>query len=315
MYDSFIKEKIEEIRRVVGQRKAMVATSGGVDSSTVAVLAYRALGDRLHCIFVDHGLSRLGEPEKVAWIYDMLGIPLKIVDAKEMFMEALKGIKDPEQKRKRIGECFIRLFEREAERVGVEVLIQGTIAPDWVESGVGREKIKSHHNVGGLPERIKLQILEPLRELYKDEVRELAKELGIPPEIVERQPFPGPGMAVRIVGEVTPERLETVKKANLIVEEEIENAVETGSLSHKPWQYFAALIPLRTVGVKGDTRAYQDAIVIRAVESEDGMTADVSKLPWPLLSRITSRIFSEIPTVSRVFYDTTTKAPGTIELE
>ncbi len=300
--EEFVQKAIEEIRERVKDGKAIIALSGGVDSSVCAVLAHKAIGDRLIPVFVDTGLMRAGEPERIKEIFGPMG--LVFVDAKDEFFKALKGVTDPEQKRKVIGELFVRIFEKIAEEHGAEYLIQGTIYPDVIESQGG---IKSHHNVGGFPTKYKFKdVIEPLRELYKDEVREIARYLGLPEEISERMPFPGPGLAVRIVGEVTPEKVEIVRKANAIVEEELKD--------FKKWQAFAALIGKAT-GVKGDMRVYGYIIAIRAVDSRDGMTADVLEIDYETLRRITLRITSEIPEVTRVVYDLTPKPPATIEFE
>ncbi len=297
----FIDQAIEEIRREV-KGKAIIALSGGVDSSVCAVLAHKALGENLIPVYVDSGLMRRFESERIEELFSHLG--LVRVNAADRFLNALKGIVDPEEKRKIIGETFIRVFEEVAASVGAEYLIQGTIYPDRIESEGG---IKSHHNVGGLPLNIEFKgIIEPMRDLYKDEVREVARALGLPLEISERMPYPGPGLAVRIVGEITKEKLDVVRSANAIVEEEI--------LPFKPWQAFAAVIGKAT-GVKGDNRVYGWIVAVRAVSSRDAMTADVLELPWNVLEGISSRITSEIPGVSRVVYDITPKPPGTIEFE
>ena len=300
--EEFVKKAVEEIRREVGDGKAIIALSGGVDSSVCTVLAYKAIGDRLVPVFVDTGLMREGEPERVKEVFGKMN--LVFIDAKEEFFEALKGVTDPEEKRKVVGELFVRIFERVAEEKGAEYLIQGTIYPDIIESQGG---IKSHHNVGGFPTKYKFKkVIEPLRELYKDEVREVARYLGLPEEISERMPFPGPGLAVRVVGEVTPEKVEVVRKATKIVEEELKDTPK--------WQAFAALIGKAT-GVKGDVRVYGYVIAVRAVESRDGMTADPLKLDYEKLRRIALRITNEIPEVVRVVYDVTPKPPATIEYE
>ncbi|WP_297489519.1 glutamine-hydrolyzing GMP synthase [Thermococcus sp.] len=307
MWEDFIREKIEEIRKTVGDGKAIIALSGGVDSSTAAVLAHKAIGERLHAVFVNTGFMRKNEPEFVVKTFrDEFGLNLHYVDASERFFEALKGVTDPEEKRKIIGRVFIEVFEEVAREVDAQFLIQGTIAPDWIES---KGKIKSHHNVGGLPERLNLKLIEPLRDLYKDEVRELAKELGLPEKIYNRMPFPGPGLAVRVLGEVTPEKIAIVREANAIVEEEIEKA------GLNPWQAFAVLLGVKTVGVQGDIRAYKETVAVRVVESLDGMTANAMDVPFEVLQRIAFRITSEIPEVGRVLYDITNKPPATIEFE
>ena len=298
----FVENAIKEIREKVKDGKAIIALSGGVDSSVCTVLAYKAIGDRLIPVFVDTGLMREGEPERIRKIFGNMG--LVFIDAKDEFFKALKGVTDPEQKRKVIGELFVRIFERVAEEHNAEYLIQGTIYPDIIESQGG---IKSHHNVGGFPTKYNFKdVIEPLRELYKDEVREVARYLGLPEEISERMPFPGPGLAVRIVGEVTPEKVEIVRKANKIVEEELAD--------YEKWQCFAALIG-RATGVKGDVRVWGYVISVRAVESRDGMTADPIKIDYEKLRRIALRITGEIDKVSRVVYDITPKPPATIEYE
>ena len=293
---------------------AIIACSGGVDSTVAAVAASMAVGDRLHCVYVDTGLMRKHETDQIRAIFTDQGIELTVLHASERYFEALHGITDPEQKRKIIGEVFIRLFEGEQERIGAKYLVQGTIAPDWIESGGGvRDTIKSHHNVGGLPEDMTLVVVEPLRDLYKDEVRELARHLNI--SVAERQPFPGPGLAVRCLGALTPERVEVVREACAIVEEELESVAALGDID-LPWQYFAALLPVRSVGVHGDVRAYGETIVVRAVMSLDGMSARYAELPHALLQRISTRITNQLKgAVNRVVYDVTHKPPGTIEWE
>jgi len=311
---SFIEESIREIRARVGERRAICAISGGVDSSVAAVLVHRAIGDRLTCIFVDHGLLRRGEAAQVVEVIrGKFHIPLIHVDASQRFLSRLKGVTDPEQKRKIIGEEFIRVFEEEAAKLGeVDFLVQGTLYPDVVESGTATAAvIKSHHNVGGLPENMQLELIEPLRWLFKDEVRELGSELGLPEEVLWRQPFPGPGLAVRILGEVTPEKLEILRHADAIVREEIYQA----GLHRQIWQYFAVLPDLRSVGVMGDGRTYAYTVAVRAVHSQDGMTADWVRLPYEVLERISSRIVNEVAGVNRVVYDITSKPPATIEWE
>jgi len=300
--DKFIPESIEKIKKDV-KGKAIIALSGGVDSSVCAVLAHRAIGDLLTPIYIDTGLMRKGETERIKKIFSDMN--LQVIDGKENFLRALKGLTDPEKKRKAVGEAFIREFEKEARKLGASYLIQGTIYPDRIESEGG---IKSHHNVGGLPSVIDFKgIIEPIADLYKDEVREVARALGLPGEISDRMPFPGPGLSVRIIGEVTEEKLEVVRAANAIVEEELVK-------QFKPWQTFAALLEKGT-GVKGDIRVHGWIIAVRAVSSRDGMTAEAMELPWDVLRRIQSRITSEIPDVSRVLYDLTPKPPGTIEFE
>jgi GMP synthase (glutamine-hydrolysing) len=297
----FINKAINEIRQQV-QGRAVIGLSGGVDSSVCAVLAHKALGERLVPVYVDSGLMRQFESERIELLFKDLG--LVRVNANEKFLEALRGVEDPENKRKIVGETFIRVFEDEARKIKADTLIQGTIYPDRIESEGG---IKSHHNVGGLPSTMEFKrIVEPLRDLYKDEVREVARALDLPIEISERMPYPGPGLAVRIIGEVTKEKLEVVRAANAIVEEEISKL--------SPWQAFAAIIGKAT-GVKGDNRVYGWIIAVRSVSSRDAMTADVMELDWKILRQISSRITGEIPSVSRVVYDLTPKPPGTIEFE
>lgn len=309
MFDpkKFIPKAAEEIKKQVGSETAIIALSGGVDSSAAAVLAHRALGKRLVAVFVDHGLMRKNEEKEIVEIFkDKLGMNLVVINAKERFLKALKGVTDPEKKRKIIGEHFIRVFEDVAKRERAEFLVQGTIAPDWIESMGG---IKSHHNVAGLPSGMVLKLVEPLRDLYKDEVRKVARELKLQESISERMPFPGPGLAVRVLGELTPEKIAIVKEANAIVEEEIRKA------GLKPWQALAALLEGKSVGVKGDIREYGYTIAVRAVESVDAMTATAMPLPWEVLKKIQKRITREIPRVTRVLYDITDKPPATIEFE
>lgn len=300
--EKFVENAIKEIKERIGDGKAIIALSGGVDSSVCAVLGHRAIGRRLIPVFVDTGLMREGEPERIKEIFGEMG--LVFIDARKEFFDALRGIVDPEKKRKVVGELFVRIFERVAEEHNAEYLIQGTIYPDIIESQGG---IKSHHNVGGFPTKYRFRdVIEPLRELYKDEVREVARYLGLPPEISERMPFPGPGLAVRIVGEVTPEKVEVVRRANKIVEEELEG--------YDKWQCFAALIG-RATGVKGDVRVWGYVISVRAVGSRDGMTANPLNIDYEKLRRIALRITGEIDKVSRVVYDITPKPPATIEYE
>jgi len=309
-----VERAVREIREAVGGSKAVIALSGGVDSSVAAALAAKALGDRLVAVHVDHGLMRMNESEAVEETFRELGVDLVVVRARRRFLDRLRGVVDPEEKRKIIGEEFIRVFEAEARRTGAEYLIQGTIYPDRIESGFRRhsDKIKTHHNVGGLPLNIEFKaVIEPLRDLYKDEVRALGARLGLPEAIVRRQPFPGPGLAVRIVGEVTKEKLELLRRADAVVCEE----VEASGLSEKVWQYFAVLTDTKSTGVKGDERAYGWTVAVRIVESVDGMTAGFSKAPWDLLERISTRITNEVPEVTRVVYDITHKPPSTIEWE
>jgi len=312
--EDFIERAVEEIRREVGEGKAIIALSGGIDSSTTAVLAARAIGDRLYAVFVDHGFMREGEPEQIREYFSKAIKNFIFVDARKRFLDRLRGVTDPEQKRKIIGEEFVRVFEEVARRVGAEYLLQGTIYPDRIESGFRRfsDKIKTHHNVAGLPSKMEFKkVVEPLRDLYKDEVREIAKKLGLPDEIVYRQPFPGPGLAVRVIGEVTEEKLKIVRQADKIVREEIERA----GLARGLWQYFAVLTSTKSTGVKGDARAYGYTIAVRIVESRDAMTANFAKIPYDVLERISTRITNEIPEVTRVVYDITNKPPATIEWE
>jgi GMP synthase (glutamine-hydrolysing) len=300
--DKFIQDSIKKIKKDIKGR-AIIALSGGVDSSVCAVLAHRAIGDLLTPIYIDTGLMRKGETETIKKIFSDMN--LQVIDGKENFLKALKGKTDPEIKRKAVGEAFIREFEREARLLGAKCLIQGTIYPDRIESEGG---IKSHHNVGGLPSVMDFEsIVEPIADLYKDEVREVARALGLPKEISDRMPFPGPGLSVRIIGEVTDEKLDVVREANAIVEEELLE-------QFKPWQTFAALLEKGT-GVKGDVRVHGWIIAVRAVQSRDGMTAEAMELPWDVLQKIQSRITSEITNVSRVLYDLTPKPPATIEFE
>ncbi|HOM81870.1 MAG TPA: glutamine-hydrolyzing GMP synthase [Armatimonadota bacterium] len=311
---NFIEEATEQIRATVGNGKVFCATSGGVDSMTLAALVHRAVGDQLTCVFVNHGLLRKGEAEQVRRTFaEHLRFPLVYVDAEARFLERLRGVTDPEQKRKIIGHEFIHVLEAEADKVkGVGFLAQGTLYPDVIESGTGSAaKIKTHHNVGGLPERMRLKLVEPFRRLFKDEVRRVGTELGLPPEIVGRHPFPGPGLAVRILGEITPERLEILREADAIAIEELRNA----GLYDQIWQAFCTLLPVRSVGVMGDQRTYAYPIVIRAVTSEDAMTASWARIPYDVLERISSRISNEVRGVNRVVYDISSKPPATIEWE
>jgi len=310
----FVEKQVRWIRETV-RGKAIVALSGGVDSTVAAVLAERAIGSELLGIHVDTGLMRKGESEKLRAVFQRLGLHFRIVNASERFLKAIEGVADPEEKRRIIGAEFIRVFDEEAKSFGAEYLVQGTIAPDWIESGdTARDRIKSHHNVGGLPSTLQLRLVEPLRDLYKDEVREIARYLGV--ETSERQPFPGPGLAIRIAGEVNQERLETVREACAIVEEEIEKAYASSIITELPWQYFAVLLPIRSVGVQGDVRAYGYTIVVRAVRSKDAMTARFSDLPRELLEQISTRITNRLSSkVTRVLFDITNKPPATIEWE
>jgi GMP synthase (glutamine-hydrolysing) len=304
--EEFINESVGRIREQVGDGHAIIGLSGGVDSSVASLLVAKAIGSNLTAVFVDTGFMRKGEPEMVKKTFDgKYGLNFKLVDARDEFMDALKGVSDPEVKRKIIGHKFIEVFEREANKEDSKFLVQGTIAPDWIETG---GKIKSHHNVT-LPHGMILELVEPLRDLYKDEVREVARVQGLPAEISERIPFPGPGLAVRVLGGITPTRLEAVKEADAIVLEEIEKA------GLKPWQALAAILPGRATGVKGDEREYGYMIAVRAVESLDAMTATSMEIPWEVQRKIADRITSEVRGVTRVLYDLTNKPPSTIEFE
>ena len=315
-----VEESVAAIAAQVGDGRAVCGLSGGVDSSVAAALAHRALGDRLTCVFVDTGLLRKGEAEQVVETFGRnMGAELVHTDASERFFERLRGVSDPERKRSIIGELFIRTFEESAAEISdtgkAEFLVQGTLYPDVIESGTGHAaKIKSHHNVGGLPDDLEFELVEPLVRLFKDEVRQVGKALGLPDEIVQRQPFPGPGLAVRVIGEVTPEAVALLQEADAIVREEIA-AYSAANPDHEVWQYFAVLPDVRTVGVMGDERTYAHLIVIRAVTSEDAMTADWARLPPEVLATMSSRIINEVPQVNRVAYDITSKPPGTIEWE
>jgi len=319
--DSWVDDAIENVRAQVGDANVLCALSGGVDSAVAATLVSRAIGKQLTCIYVDTGLMRKNESAGVlAAFRDVLHLNVVHVDARARFLERLAGIADPEEKRIRIGHEFIAIFEEEAKKIpDVRFLVQGTLYPDVIESKTpgskAGHKIKSHHNVGGLPERMALGLVEPLRALFKDEVREAGRVLGLPNAIVERQPFPGPGLAVRIIGDVTPERLDTVREADFIVTSEIDAAIAEGRLSPRPWQYFAVLTPVRSVGVMGDGRTYGNLVGVRAITSEDGMTADWARLPHDLLAKIAARIVNEVPGINRVAYDITSKPPATVEWE
>jgi GMP synthase (glutamine-hydrolysing) len=313
---SVIEDQIERISAQVGEGRAICGLSGGVDSSVAALLVHRAIGDRLTCVFVDHGLLRKNEADQVVAAFrDHFHVPLIAVDASERFLARLKGVSDPEEKRKRIGAEFIRVFEEEAARLqDVRFLVQGTLYSDVIESGggTGAATIKSHHNVGGLPKELGLELVEPLRALFKDEARAVGAELGLPERLVWRQPFPGPGLAIRIVGgEVTRERLEVLREADAILQDEI----RAGGLYQQLWQSFCVLPDIRSVGVQGDSRTYGHVVAIRAVTSDDAMTADWARLPYELLDRVSSRIVSELRSVGRVVLDITSKPPGTIEWE
>ncbi len=311
--DKFINEAVSNLKKEV-DGKALIAFSGGVDSTVCAGLVHKAIGKDLIAVHVDTGYMRKYESENVKKLMEEMGLNYHFVDASKDFYKTLKGITDPEKKRKIIGEKFIEEFDKIAEKEDIEYLVQGTIAPDWIESGGElRDTIKSHHNVGGLPEKMKLKLVEPLRDLYKDEVRKVARELDL--SVSERQPFPGPGLAIRILGEATPERTEVVREACDIVEKEILKAAEKG-LMEKPWQYFAVLIPSKTVGVHGDRRVYGDIIAIRAVNSIDAMTCSFSNIPNKVIDKISTRITNILgDKINRVVYDVTNKPPGTIEWE
>jgi GMP synthase (glutamine-hydrolysing) len=312
--EDLIDKMVKEVRTEVGDGKAIIGLSGGIDSSVATAIAARALNSRLTAVFVDHGFMREGEPEEVRNAFKNFKLNFVTANAQERFMEKLTNVTDPEKKRKIIGEEFVRVFEQIAEKSGADYLIQGTIYPDRIESGFRRnsDKIKTHHNVAGLPAKIKFEkILEPLRDLYKDEVRRVAKMLELPDAIVSRQPFPGPGLAVRIIGELTREKVNIAKKADKIVREEIEKA----NLQESLWQYFAILTDTKATGVKGDARAYGYVVAVRAAESREAMTASFAKIPYQVLEKISTRITNEIPEVTRVVYDITHKPPATIEWE
>ncbi|MFV0298243.1 MAG: glutamine-hydrolyzing GMP synthase, partial [Hyphomicrobiaceae bacterium] len=313
----FRTAEVEKIRAQVGSSKVICGLSGGVDSAVAAVLVHEAIGDQLTCIFVDHGLMRMNEAEEVVNLFrGTYNIPLIHVDASQQFLGELHGVVDPEQKRKTIGRLFIEVFEAESRKIGgAEYLVQGTLYPDVIESvsftGGPSVTIKSHHNVGGLPERMNLKLVEPLRELFKDEVRELGRELGLPDAFVGRHPFPGPGLAIRCPGEVTVEKMDILRKADAIYLDEIRKA----GLYDEIWQAFAVLLPVRTVGVMGDARTYDHVCALRAVTSTDGMTADFYQFPHDVIGRIATRIVNEVNGINRVVYDVTSKPPGTIEWE
>lgn len=312
--DNFAKNMIEDIRSEIGEGKALCALSGGVDSSVAAVLVSKAIGKNLTCIFVDHGLLRKDEGDQVEKVFkEKFDINFIRVNAQKRFLDKLRGITEPERKRKIIGEEFIRVFEEEKTKLGAfDYLVQGTIYPDVIESGTDTaEVIKSHHNVGGLPEDVDFKLIEPLKELFKDEVRKVGREIGVPEEVVSRQPFPGPGLGIRVVGEVTEEKLEIVREADFIFRDEIAKA----GLDKEIWQYFAALPNVKSVGVMGDERTYNHAIALRAVLSVDGMTSDWARIPFEVMDRISNRIVNNVKGINRVFYDVTSKPPSTIELE
>nr|WP_293120346.1 glutamine-hydrolyzing GMP synthase [Moorena sp. SIO4G3] len=320
---AFIEEAIREVRAKVGDKRVLLALSGGVDSSTLAFLLHRAIGDKLTCMFIDQGFMRKGEPEQLVKLFEEeFSIQVEYVNARDRFLDRLAGVTDPEEKRRRIGHEFIRVFEEESQRLGpFDYLAQGTLYPDVIESAhtnvdpkTGERvavKIKSHHNVGGLPKNLRFKLVEPLRKLFKDEVRQLGRDLRLPEAIVRRHPFPGPGLAIRIIGEVTPERLNILRDADFIVRDEIRRQ----GMYNDFWQAFAVLLPIRSVGVMGDKRTYAHPIVLRFVSSEDGMTADWSRVPYDLLETISNRIVNEVKGVNRVVYDITSKPPGTIEWE
>ncbi len=314
---SFIEDSIRQIRDTVGDGRVLCGLSGGVDSSVAAALVHRAIGDQLTCLFVDNGLLRQSEAEQVVETFGRhMHMNLVAVDASDRFITALEGVSEPEEKRKRIGATFIRVFESESAKLGhFEFLAQGTLYPDVIESATPERpnaaRIKTHHNVGGLPADLKFKLVEPLRYLFKDEVRRVGFELGLPEEIVGRQPFPGPGLAVRLLGPVSRPRLETLRAADAIVRAELHAA----GLDREIWQFFAALLPIQSVGVMGDFRTYADVVAVRAVTSSDGMTADWAQIPYDVLARISSRIVNEVPHVNRVVYDITSKPPATIEWE
>ncbi len=312
---NYVAEQVERIRARVGGGKVLCAMSGGVDSAVAATLVHRAVGDALTCVFVDHGLHRKNEPDEVMSVFrDGLGMNLVKADAQALFLDKLAGVTEPEQKRKIIGAEFIKVFEQEAKKIGaVDFLVQGTIYPDVIESGKGESAvIKSHHNVGGLPSVVDFkEIVEPLRDLFKDEVRRLGSELGLPDAIVWRQPCPGPALAIRIMGEVTPQKLETLREADFIFRDEVAKA----GLDKEIWQYFAVMTDCKTVGVQGDFRTYENVIALRAVTSVDAMTADWARIPFDVLERVSARITNEVPHANRVVYDITSKPPATIEWE
>ena len=314
----YCQESIDKIKAIVGDKKALCAMSGGVDSSVAAVMVHKAIGSNLICVFVDHGLLRKDEGDQVEKVFkEKFNMNLIRVNAGERFLGKLAGVSDPETKRKIIGNEFIRVFEEEKEKLKeefghIDYLVQGTIYPDVIESGTDTAQvIKSHHNVGGLPEDVDFELLEPLRQLFKDEVRQVGRELGIPEEVVERQPFPGPGLAIRVLGEITEDKLKIVREADFIFRDEIKKA----GLQNKIWQYFACLPNVRSVGVMGDVRTYSHTIALRAVTSSDGMTSDWARIPYDVLEKVSNRIVNEVDNVNRIVYDVTSKPPSTIEWE
>ena len=312
-YGNVTKELIKEVKEKIGKRRAIIAVSGGVDSSTAAVIVNKAIGNRLIAVYIDSGLMRENDKKSVEKIFSKYKLKLKVVDAKRKFFKSLKGVTDPEEKRKIIGRLFIEIFEKVAKKEKAEVLVQGTIYSDRIESGMTKfsSRIKSHHNVGGVPNKLNLEIYEPLRNLYKDEVRKIAKKIGLPKELIEKHVFPGPGFAIRIIGEVTPKKVEIVRQATSIVEEELKKS----GWYEKVWMGFAVLLPIKTVGIQGDRRTYRYPVVVRIIESKDAMTANFTKLPYGLLERISTRITNEIQEVNRVVYDVSNKPPATMEWE